>query len=48
MPFVVEPLQKTPVRYEKKARNYQALVEFACVVILWRNLIPVYPGLIPG
>jgi transposase len=36
------------VRYEKKARNYQALVEFACAIILWRNLIPVHPGLIPG
>jgi IS5 family transposase len=40
--------RKLLVRYEKKARNYQALVEFACVVILWRNLIPVHPGLIPG
>jgi transposase len=40
--------RKLLVRYEKKARNYQALVEFACAVILWRNLIPVHPGLIPG
>ncbi|MDR0639969.1 MAG: transposase, partial [Spirochaetaceae bacterium] len=40
--------RKLLVRYEKKARNYQALVEFACAVIIWRNLIPVHPGLIPG
>jgi transposase len=39
--------RKLLVRYEKKARNYQALVEFACAVILWRNLIPVHPDLIP-
>ncbi|MDR0709668.1 MAG: transposase [Spirochaetaceae bacterium] len=35
-------------RYEKKAENYRALVEFACAVVVWRNLIPVHPGLIPG
>jgi transposase len=40
--------RKLLVRYEKKAGNYQALVEFACAIILWRNLIPVHPGLIPG
>jgi hypothetical protein len=40
--------RKLLVRYEKKAGNNQALVEFACAVILWRNLIPVHPGLIPG
>jgi transposase len=40
--------RKLLVRYEKKARNYQALVEFACAIIIWRNLIPVHPGLIPG
>jgi transposase len=40
--------RKLLVRYEKKARNDQALVEFACAVILWRNLIPIHPGLIPG
>jgi putative transposase len=40
--------RKLLVRYEKKVRNYQALVEFACAVILWRNLIPIHPGLIPG
>jgi hypothetical protein len=22
--------------------------KFACAVILWRNLIPVHPGLVPG
>jgi transposase len=40
--------RKLLVRYEKKAENYRALVEFACAVIVWRNLIPVHPGLIPG
>jgi transposase len=40
--------RKLLVRHEKKARNYRALVEFACAVIVWRNLIPVHPGLIPG
>jgi transposase len=40
--------RKLLVRYEKKARNYRALVEFACSVIVWRNLIPLHPGLIPG
>jgi transposase len=40
--------RKLFVRYEKKSRNYQALVEFTCAIIVWRNLIPVHPGLIPG
>jgi transposase len=40
--------RKLLVRYEKKSRNYLALVEFACAVIVWRNVIPVHPGLIPG
>jgi transposase len=40
--------RKLPVRYEKKARNYRALVEFAYAVVVWRNLILVHPGLIPG
>jgi transposase len=40
--------RKLLVRYEKKARNYRALVEFACAVIIWRNLIPVHSGLFPG
>jgi IS5 family transposase len=40
--------RKLLVRCEKKARNYQALVEFACAVIIWRNLIPLHPSLIPG
>jgi transposase len=40
--------RKLLVRYEKKARNYRALVEFACAVIIWRHLIPIHPGLIPG
>jgi transposase len=40
--------RKLLIRYEKKAGNYLALVEFACAIIVWRNLIPVHPGLIPG
>jgi transposase len=40
--------RKLLVRYEKKAGNYRAPVAFVCVIIVWRNLIPVYPGLIPG
>jgi transposase len=40
--------RKLPVRYEKKAGNYLGLAEFACAIIVWRNLIPVHPGLIPG
>jgi transposase len=40
--------RKLLVRYEKKVRNYQGLVELAGAIIVWRNLIPVHPGLIPG
>jgi transposase len=40
--------RKLLVRYEKKERNYLALVELACAVIIWRNLIPVHPALILG
>jgi transposase len=40
--------RKLLVRYEKKERNYRALVEFACAVIIWRHLIPIHPGLISG
>jgi transposase len=40
--------RKLLVRYEKKEWNYLALVELACAVIIWRNLVPVHPGLIPG
>jgi hypothetical protein len=39
--------RKVMVRYEKKAENNQALVEFGCVIIIWRNIILVHPGLIP-
>ena len=34
--------RKLLVRYEKKAENYLALVEFACAIIVWRKLIPVH------
>jgi transposase len=40
--------RKLLVRYEKKKDNYLALLHFACAIILWRQLIPVHPGLIPG
>jgi hypothetical protein len=30
------------VRYEKKAVNYMALLQFACAVIVWRKLIRVH------
>jgi hypothetical protein len=40
--------RKLLVRYEKKAGNCLALLHFACAIILWRQLIPVHPGLIPG
>jgi transposase len=40
--------RKILVRYEKKADNCLALPHFARAVILWRQLIPVHPGLIPG
>ncbi len=34
--------RKLLVRYEKKASNYLALVQFACAIIVWRKLIPVH------
>ena len=40
--------RKLFVRYEKKTCNYLALLHFACAIILWRQIIPVHPGLIPG
>ena len=30
------------LRYEKKAVNYMALLQFACAVIVWRKLIRVH------
>ena len=40
--------RKVLARYEKKARKYLALLHFACAVIVWRQIIPAHPGLIPG
>ena len=40
--------RKLLVRYEKKDSNYLALLHFACAIIVWRQIIPVHPGLIPG
>ncbi len=34
--------RKLLVRFEKKAANYLALIQFACATIIWRNLIPVH------
>jgi transposase len=39
--------RKLLIRYEKKFTNYLGLLYFACAIILWRQLIPVHPGLIP-
>jgi transposase len=40
--------RKLMVRHEKKEGNYLALLHFACAIIVWRQIIPVHPGLIPG
>ncbi|MDR1858850.1 MAG: transposase, partial [Treponema sp.] len=40
--------RKLLVRYEKKDSNYLALLHFACAIIVWRQIIPVHLGLIPG
>ncbi|MDR2923961.1 MAG: transposase [Treponema sp.] len=40
--------RKLMVQYEKKEGNYLALLYFACAIIVWRQIIPVHPGLIPG
>ena len=34
--------RKMLVRFEKKAANYLALIQFACAVIVWRKLIRVH------
>lgn len=34
--------RKLLVRYEKKAANYMALLQFACAVIVWRKIIRVH------
>jgi hypothetical protein len=35
------------VENEKKSANYLGLLHFACAIILWRQIIPVHPGLFP-
>jgi len=40
--------RKLLVRYEKKDSNYLALLHFACAIIVWCQIIPIHPGLIPG
>ena len=40
--------RKLMIRYEKKDVNYLALLQFACAIIVWRQLIPVsIQGLFP-
>ena len=34
--------RKLLVRYEKKAANYLALVQFACSIIVWRKFLFVH------
>ena len=34
--------RKLLVRWEKKEKNYLALVHFACAIIVWRKIIPVH------
>ena len=34
--------RKLLVRYEKKAKNYLALIHFAHAIIVWRKIIPVH------
>ena len=34
--------RKLLVRFEKKACNYEALLHFACALIIWRKLIPIH------
>ena len=34
--------RKLLVRYEKKAKNYLALIHFACAIIVWRKITPVH------
>lgn len=34
--------RKLLVRYEKKANNYLALVQFACALISWRKIIHIH------
>ena len=38
----VTHFRKLFVRYEKKADNYLALVQFACAVIVWRKFLRVH------
>ena len=34
--------RKLLVRYEKKEKNYLALIQFACSIIVWRKIITVH------
>ena len=42
----VNRFRKLLVRFEKKDRNYRALIEFAFAIIVWRKLIPVHEGMV--
>ena len=39
---LVNRFRKLLVRFEKKAENYLALVQFACALIAWRKIISVH------
>ena len=34
--------RKLLVRWEKKEKNYLALLQFACAIIVWRKVLPVH------
>lgn len=34
--------RKLLIRWEKKERNYLALLHFACAIIVWRKIIPIH------
>jgi len=38
----INRFRKLLVRFEKKAANYLALVQFACALIVWRKVITVH------
>jgi len=35
--------RKLLVRFEKKAKNYEGLLQFACALIVCRKVLPVHP-----
>jgi hypothetical protein len=37
--FMAQQIQKTTVRYEKKAENYLGLVHLSCCITVYRRII---------